>query len=582
MRRTHIELNDAYKGTTLDQDKVIDPQETVARFRERLAALDLDILAKAERIDNGRLDIPVYFSLCGKDAQTLTGTKKQMGKGATPQQAEASAVMELAERFSFFSWYNEAGNFKTAPFAAVQDKALAYDQIVRSVHDEADEGERARPFFEQLPLKWASTWSLVQNREVWVPINWFFAINEFNGPSAGNCLEEALLQGISEVVERDVSARVNHGRLNVPGIDPESVKDPVVRNLIAKYRRAGIDLYLSDFTLGMGIPTVGVLAHDPATFPEKSEIVWTAGTTPDPQKALSRALTETAQLGGDFNSGSNYVASGLPKFGDMAAASFITAPPKMISIFDLPDLSNDNMKIEVENYIGALSGRGYDIFCADASHPELQVPALYTIIPGAHFRERAQGTSVALFTAKLITETLPVPAALRLLGEMDQALDGKYFLRFYQGQCEIELGHFETALARLKTALELSPKAEDLASIYAYMGICHKEMAQYEAALEVLEKGAAHDDERTDIFNLMGFCHFKLKAFDKAIACFERILQLDPSSAIDYANIGSNYREMGQTEKAIAFYELALDLDPQIDFARESLARLKAGQHPSG
>ncbi|MDJ0780589.1 MAG: tetratricopeptide repeat protein, partial [Desulfosarcinaceae bacterium] len=269
--------------------------------------------------------------------------------------------------------------------------------------------------------------------------------------------------------------------------------------------------------------------------------------------------------------------SGLPKFSNLAQATFITQPPHLVSIFDLPDLSNDNMRAEVENYVSALSARGYDIFCADATHPDLLVPALYTIIPGAHFRERAQGTSVALFTAKLVTETLPMPSALPFLAEMDQALDGKYYLRFYQGQCEIELGHYETALAHLSTALDLSPKAEDVASIYAYMGICHKEMEQYEAALAVLQKGAAHDDERTDIFNLMGFCHFKLKAHDKAITCFERNLQLDPSSAIDYANIGSNYREMGQTEKAIAFYELALDLDPGIEFARESLQRLKNG-----
>jgi ribosomal protein S12 methylthiotransferase accessory factor len=575
MRRTQIKLKDAFKGTTLDQDKVIDPVETVTRFRAKLKALNLDILDRAERIDNGRLDIPVYFSHCGRDAHALTGTKKQMGKGATAEQAEASAVMELAERFSFFSWYKNEAHFQTAPYAAFKQEALSYEEIIRSVHDDADEARLARPFFERLPLKWASTWSLVQNREVWVPINWFFAINEFNGPSAGNCMEEALLQGISEVVERDVSARVNHGHLNVPGIDPASVQDPVVKDLIAKYRRASIDLYLSDFTLEMGIPTVGVLAHDKATFPDRSEIVWTAGTTPSPEKALSRALTETAQLGGDFNSGSNYVASGLPKFADMAAAGFITQPPKMVAIKDLPDLSHDNLRVEVENYVAALSNRGYDIFCADATHAELQVPALYTIIPGAHFRERAQGTSVALFTAKLITETLPVHEALPLLAEMDRKLTGKYYLRFYQGQCEIETGHYESALARLTSALDLTPKAEDVASIYAYMGICHKEMGQYEAALEVLQKGAAHDDERTDIYNLMGFCHFKLKSHDKAIACFERILQLDPSSAIDYANIGSNYREMGQTEKAIAFYELALDLDSGIDFARESLARLK-------
>ncbi len=67
----------------------------------------MDVLARTVRIDTGRLDIPVYISLCGEDATRFTGTKKQMGKGATPQQSEASALMELMERFSFFSFIHQ-------------------------------------------------------------------------------------------------------------------------------------------------------------------------------------------------------------------------------------------------------------------------------------------------------------------------------------------------------------------------------------------------------------------------------------------------------------------------------------------
>ena len=104
-------LNDAFKRFTLDQDKIKSPEETIKTFKEKLKSLDLDILQSTERIDNGRLGIPVYFSRCGKDASAVTGTKKQMGKGATPSQAEASAVMELAERFSFFSFCRNPENF---------------------------------------------------------------------------------------------------------------------------------------------------------------------------------------------------------------------------------------------------------------------------------------------------------------------------------------------------------------------------------------------------------------------------------------------------------------------------------------
>jgi len=97
-----IELKDALKGYTYDQDKIMSPKETVAKFKEKTARLNLDILSRTRRIDNGRLDIPIFFSECGTDAKNVIGTKKQMGKGGTPEQSEASAVMELAERFSFF------------------------------------------------------------------------------------------------------------------------------------------------------------------------------------------------------------------------------------------------------------------------------------------------------------------------------------------------------------------------------------------------------------------------------------------------------------------------------------------------
>ena len=103
-------LKDAFKTVTTDQDKTIAPEETVRRFREKTRDLGLRILKETKRIDTGRLDIPVYFSVCGPDATAVTRTTKQMGKGATVHQAEASAVMELAERFSFFSFADTAEN----------------------------------------------------------------------------------------------------------------------------------------------------------------------------------------------------------------------------------------------------------------------------------------------------------------------------------------------------------------------------------------------------------------------------------------------------------------------------------------
>jgi ribosomal protein S12 methylthiotransferase accessory factor len=572
-----IKLQDAFKGYTDDQDKLLSPGETVRRFRERLRAVDLDILRETVRIDNGRLDIPVYFSVCGKDAEAVIGTKKQMGKGGTPEQSEASAVMELAERFSFFSFCKTPGNFFVETYRNLRDRALPFDSIARSVHDTSEDLERAREVFSGLPLKWTRAYNMTRREPVLIPFDWFFTVNEFNGPSAGNCLEEAVLQGVCEVVERHVSSLVSRNRLRTPGIDLESAGDPLVRSMVGKYRRAGIRLHATDFSLDTGIPSVGLLAYDPATFPGRSEIVWTAGTTPGPVKALSRALTEVAQLAGDFETCSNYVASGLPKFATLAEAEFVIEPGSTVSLSALPDLSDDNMRVEAENCITALARIGMEVILIDVTHSKLKVPSLYTIIPGAHFRERAAETSVGMFSAKLIAQRGDPAWAIRELTHMDRILPGKYYVKFFLGLSHLNSGAPSRALPFFEAALALGPKREDIAGIYSYMGVCLKDMENYRQAIEKLEAAESHDPERTDVHNLMGFCHFKLGDHEKAIECFRKVLKLNPASAIDYANIASNYRDMGNAQEAVRYYRLALELDPDIDFARESLERLEKG-----
>ncbi|MDM8538022.1 YcaO-like family protein, partial [Desulfobacterales bacterium HSG17] len=519
---------------------------------------------------------PVYFSNCGTDAQAVIGNKKQMGKGGTSQQAEASAVMELAERFSFFSFYQNPDNFIEDQYKNIREQAIDFEQIIKSVHDSSEDAAQAMKIFENLDLRWAKGYNLTKGKEVLIPFDWFFTINQFNGACAGNCNEEALSQGICEVVERHVSSLVSQKTLNVPMIDPGSVTDTLCLEMLVKYKKAGIKLWISDFTLDTGIPTIGVLAYDPSTFPLESEIVWTAGTTPNPQKALSRALSETAQLGGDFNSGSNYVASGLPKFADIKEADFITNADKKIPITDLPDLSDNNIKTEVQNLVSVLAQKNMDVFAVNTTHPDLQIPGFYIIIPGSHFRERAENSSVGMFCTKLIKENNPAGLAILELKKAEKLLPNKYYTQFYLGTSYLDLNDPETALEHLENAMKLNPAAQDIPSIYSYMGVCLRDLEKYNQALDVLEKGILMDSERTDIHNLMGFCYFKLKEHEKAIECFKKVLEIDPGSAIDYANIASNYREMGQKEKAIAYYEMALGIDGSIDFARDSLERLKA------
>ena len=569
-----IRLKDALKAYCHDQDKIMTPEETVERFKRRLALNKMKILDDIVRIDNGRLNIPVYFSICGPEARAAIGNYKQMGKGATPAQAQASAVMELGERFSLFSFYRNQSNYQVAPQRVLNNPCMGFNYIAQSVEDTSDDLEVLSELFADLPLNWCWATNLTTGETLMVPFNWFWTINEFNGSSAGNCNEEALCQGICEVVERHVCAVISRDQVKAPRIELESIQDPVARELMGKFDAAGVQLCLSDFTFDMGIPSVGALAWDPSTFPSKSEIVWTAGTMPSAVKALCRALTEVAQLAGDFNSGGNYVASGLPKFQRLEAANYVTNPGKSTALVDLPEIGNDNIKIEVENCIAALARRQMDVFVVNVRHAVLDIPAFYTIIPGTQFRERATNSSVGMIMSKIVAESNTPREALRQLRQMDERLPYKYYLQFYIAQTYMGQGDYQTAVTYLDKALGLEPPPEDLASIYTYLGLCYKEQEQYASALGALQKGHNVDLERTDTLNLLGFCHFKMQSHEKAIDCFQKLVALDPSSAIDYANIAANYRALGEEAKAIEYYHLALSLDSSIQFAKDHLAEM--------
>nr|MBF0220974.1 YcaO-like family protein [Desulfobulbaceae bacterium] len=578
MEKKPIRLTDCFKHYTFDQDKVCDPTETVNRFKNKLKEVDLDILREVKRIDTGRLDIPVYFSVCGKDARDIIGNKKQMGKGSTPEQSQASACMELGERFSFFSFIKNPNNFITERYANLKSMdfpVMPLENLLKSVHDVNTDIGLLEQLIQDIPIQWTWATHLNQSEELLVPFSWFFAINEFNGPSAGNTYEEAISQGICEIVERHVCALITHQKIKTPAVDILSINDKVALDLVNKFTRNGIELYLNDFTLDTGIPTIAALGIDRNTFPGSSEIVYTAGTTPNPTKALIRAITEVAQLAGDFHSNANYVASGLPKPLSMDEITYVTHPGSKIRLDAMADLTNDNMKVEIESMLSALKKRDMEVYLLNTMHDKLQIPAIYTIVPGAHFRERSMINNVGLFAAKLVAERTPDPVeSSNQLVTMQKLLPDAYYIDFYLGRNLHTLGKFDEAMPHLERALNLNPQEEDIPYIYSYMGNCLQDQGKFKAAIDVLRKGLALDDERPDLHNMIGVCSYKLDDFSAAVDHFTRAVELAPSSAIDYANLGVNYHKLNDKEQAIKNFETALALDPSIEFAQKQLAEL--------
>lgn len=578
MNNERIVFKDCFKTFTRDQDKAITPEETIAHFYKRIEQFDCKIVSEVKRIDSGRLDIPVYFSVCTDEARAMTGTKKQMGKGASPLQSKASACMELAERFSFFSFKSDDSNFIRGDYRLLREQkypVLDPSYLLKSVDDQTMKSAQLERLLDGIPMQWTWATNINKDQKVLIPFSWFYAINEFNGPSAGNTLEEAALQGISEIVERHVCSKINRFELETPLIDQKSITDPVALEVLEKFNKHNIELYLNDFSLDTGVCTVGALAIDRSTFPESSEIVFTAGTTPGPDKAIIRAVTEVAQLAGDFNSGSNYVASGLPKPLSMDEVAYITGSRQTITTSKMVELSDDNIKVEIDNCMEALSRIGFEIFIINVTHPELEIPALYTIIPGAHFRERSVRKDAGLFAAKLLNELIEDSELFeQKLDQMEELIPDSYYLAFYRGISFFNKGDYVQAISLFDVALGRNPEKEDLPYILSYKGHSLKDLGLFDEAISVLQQGCDEDSERPDLYNLLGFCYFKKERYQEAIKHFERAVQLNPASAMDYANLGVNHNRLGNKDEAVRYFTLALTMDPMLDFAQEQLQEL--------
>jgi len=161
---SNIVIADCFKTYRHDQDKAKSPAETVCWVKESLAKLNLKILTETRRIDTGRLDIPIYISLCGEDATRFTGTKKQMGKGATPIQSEASALMELMERFSFFSFIHHHP-FPLTYFGEIHSRAISPASLRVSLRDDDSPVELCKTFLQEFPMRWAVARNLTRNED---------------------------------------------------------------------------------------------------------------------------------------------------------------------------------------------------------------------------------------------------------------------------------------------------------------------------------------------------------------------------------------------------------------------------------
>ncbi len=260
---------------------------------------------------------------------------------------------------------------------------------------------RAKPL-SATPLPWLEGFELRTARPLWVPREAvtldcvldgrqpIFDISS-NGLASGNCLTEAILHGVCEVIERDAEAtwRATGGQRRLL---LDTVTDPGSVELIERFTAAGVRVVVWDLTSDVGVPVIGcAILEDPEQPAWRSLGLYQGfGCHPAPEIALARALTEAAQTRLTYIAGArdDFFPFDYERATDRELIAEIwdelsSAPYEPVAFGELPDLATAELGDDLSAVVERLAASGSDqVIAVDLSQPGLDVPVVKVLIPG--------------------------------------------------------------------------------------------------------------------------------------------------------------------------------------------------------
>ena len=280
-------------------------EETIATMTGILESLGIRI-----EIASWRNLVPHVWSVHVRDAASPMCFTN--GKGASRDSALASALGEYIERISCNYFYNDhflgqdvsrrefvhypdekwflPGPDDSLPPDLMDDtfrRIYDPDQELRASHladansDQPERGICALPFVRQS-----------DGETVYVPVNLIGNIFVSNGMSAGNTIDEARVQALSEIFERAVKNRIISEKLTLPDVPPEVLEGyPDILAGIRELEAKGFPVLVKDASLGGRFPVMCVTLMNP----KNGGVFASFGAHPRFQVALERSLTELLQ-----------------------------------------------------------------------------------------------------------------------------------------------------------------------------------------------------------------------------------------------------------------------------------------------
>ncbi|AKB26858.1 hypothetical protein MSSAC_0148 [Methanosarcina siciliae C2J] len=372
--------------------RVYDEATTLENTKDQIKRIGVTRIADITNLD--RLGIPIFSAI--RPSAAPGAISIYSGKGSTEQRARISAIMEsfercLAERPGVNA--NIEGSI-SAP-ALVESYASAKENC--SVLD-PNSLLLSQPFNPGSLIEWVGAYDLMNGEEVFVSANAVYHpydapgqcqklfLSNTNGLASGNVLEEAILHGLLEVIERDAISTAQFTR-NLGKEIVLTEEDGYLYELARKFKDAGIDLKIWLVPTDTGIPTI-IAATDDVKLKDPALLVMGAGSHLKPEIAISRAITEAAQSrvvqiqgAREDTDREGFIRSvGYDRMKRLNWFWFEEG--EKISLSEVKDLSGKSPAENIDIILGQLKGLAEKVIVADLSREEVAVPVVRVIIPG--------------------------------------------------------------------------------------------------------------------------------------------------------------------------------------------------------
>ncbi len=283
-----MRLKSCTKKYKKDTHRAVPPEETLSRIESKMATAGITRVADITDLD--RIGIPVFSSI--RPTADDGAISVYNGKGATPEEAGVSAMMEGIERYSAEVHDRE---MVTGRFSELDScgNALNPDELILPQSTDPDQS-----------IQWINGYDLVNDEEILVPASAVFHPlplskdhatlfrTNTNGLASGNELEEAIFHGLSEVIERDAWSLVEASRNAGPNII--SPDNGMVGDLMDRFSDAEVSVQIRDMTSDIGIPTFAAVSDD-LLLKDPALLTIGMGTHTNAYVAMLRAITEVAQ-----------------------------------------------------------------------------------------------------------------------------------------------------------------------------------------------------------------------------------------------------------------------------------------------